>query len=158
MKVTDFLKGREVERQAVTRYINRHEEIFKGHTEKVGKEIELDSVAVEELEKVYPLPKPVTLINGVPHEEFIRVQNELIMAQKVVGELQNRLLEAQEQIATAKATELLLEDKTQRISDLEAKAEADKDEIKALQEALATERLELEKERSKSWVQKLLGK
>lgn len=29
---------------------------------------------------------------------------------------------------------------------------------KALQEALATERLELEKERSKSWVQKLLGK
>ena len=103
MKVTDFLKGREVERQAVTRYINRHEEIFKGHTEKVGKEIELDSVAVEELEKVYPLPKPVTLINGVPHEEFIRVQNELIMAQKVVGELQNRLLEAQEQIATAKA-------------------------------------------------------
>lgn len=158
MKVTDFLKGREVERQAVTRYINRHEEIFKGHTEKVGKEIELDSVAVEELEKVYPLPKPVTLINGVPHEEFIRVQNELIMAQKVVGELQNRLLEAQEQIATAKATELLLEDKTQRISDLEAKEEADKDEIKALQEALATERLELEKERSKSWVQKLLGK
>lgn len=158
MKVTDFLNGREVERQAVTRYINRHEEIFKGHTEKVGKEIELDSVAVEELEKVYPLPKPVTLINGVPHEEFIRVQNELIMAQKVVGELQNRLLEAQEQIATAKATTLLLEDKTQRISDLEAKAEADKDEIKALQEALATERLELEKERSKSWVQKLLGK
>lgn len=158
MKVTDFLKGREVERQAVTRYINRHEEIFKGHTEKVGKEIELDSVAVEELEKVYPLPKPVTLINGVPHEEFIRVQNELIMVQKVVGELQNRLLEAQEQIATAKATTLLLEDKTQRISDLEAKAEADKDEIKALQEALATERLELEKERSKSWVQKLLGK
>ena len=67
-------------------------------------------------------------------------------------------LEAQEQIATAKATELLLEDKTQRISDLEAKAEADKDEIKALQEALATEHLELEKERSKSWVQKLLGK
>lgn len=158
MKVTDFLKGREVERQAVTRYINRHEEIFKGHIEKVGKEIELDSVAVEELEKVYPLPKPVTLVNGVPHEEFIRVQNELIMAQKVVGELQKRLLEAQEQIATAKATELLLEDKTQRISDLEAKVEADKDEIKALQEALTTERLELEKERSKSWVQKLLGK
>ena len=151
MKVTDFLKGREVERQAVTRYINRHEEIFKGHIEKVGKEIELDSVAVEELEKVYPLPKPVTLINGVPHEDFIKVQNELIMTQKVVGELQNRLLEAQEQIATAKATELLLEDKSQRISDLEVKAEADKNEIKALQEALAMER-------SKSWWDKLRGK
>lgn len=144
LKVTDFLKGREVERQAVTRYINRHEEIFKGHTEKVGKEIELDSVAVEELEKVYPLPKPVTLINGVPHEEFIRVQNELIANQKLVSELQNRLLEAQEQIATAKATELLLEDKKQRISDLEAKTESLQEELNA--------------ERSKSWIQKLLGK
>lgn len=151
MKVTEFLKGREVERQAVTRYINRHEEIFKGHTEKVGKELELDSVAVAELEKVYPLPKPVTIINGVPHEDYIKVQNDLIMSQKLVSELQNRLLETQEQIATAKATELLLEDKTQRISDLEAKVEAKKEEIKELQEALATEQ-------SKSWIQKLLGK
>ena len=46
MKVTDFLKGRDVERQAVTRYINRHEEIFKEHTKKIGKEIELDADAV----------------------------------------------------------------------------------------------------------------
>lgn len=151
MKVTEFLKGRDVERQAVTRYINRHEENFKGHTKKVGKEIELDSVAVEELEKVYPYPKPVTIINGVPQEEFIRVQNELILSQQRTSELQNRLLEAQEQIATAKATEILLEDKKQRISELEEKLEADKDEIKELQEAL-------EKERSKSWWDKLIGK
>lgn len=151
MKVTDFLKGRDVERQAVTRYINRHEEIFKGHTEKVGKEIELDSVAVEELGKVYPYPKPVTIINGVPQEEFIRVQNELIASQQRTSELQNRLLEAQEQIATARATELLLEDKTKRILELEARDEAKEQEIRALQEALATER-------SKTWVQKLLKK
>lgn len=151
MKVTDFLKGRDVERQAVTRYINRHEEIFKGHTEKVGKEVELDSVAVEELEKVYPYPKPVTIINGVPQEEFIRVQNELIISQQRTSELQNRLLEAQERIATARATEMLLEDKTKRIAELEARDEAKEQEIRALQEALATER-------SKTWVQKLFKK
>lgn len=151
MKVTDFLKGRDVERQAVTRYINRHEEIFKGHTEKVGKEIELDSVAVEELEKVYPYPKPVTIINGISQEELIRVQNELIMSQQRTSELQNRLLEAQEKIAVAKATEMLLEDKTKHIAELEAKEEAKEQEIRALQEELA-------KERSKSWVQKLLRK
>ena len=148
LKVTDFLRGREVNRQAVTRYINRHNEIFEGHTERVGKEIDLDSVAVEELEKVYPMPKPITIVNGVPQEEYMKVQNDLIMAQKLTLELQNRLLDVQEQLATIKATELLLEDKTQRISDLEAKAKADKDEIKVLQDELA-------KERSKSWVQKL---
>jgi len=151
LKVTDFLKGRDVERQAVTRYINRHEEIFKGHTQRVGKEIELDMVAVEELEKVYPFPKPVTIVDGVPQEEFIRVQNELIISQQRTNELQNRLLDAQEKIATARATELLLEDKTKRIEELEAKEEAKEQEIRALQEELA-------KERSKTWVQKLFRK
>ena len=53
MKVTEFLQGRDVERQAVTRYINRHEDLFKGHTQKVGKEIELDAFAVEQLAEVY---------------------------------------------------------------------------------------------------------
>lgn len=151
MKVTDFLKGRDVERQAVTRYINRHEEIFKGHTQKVGKEIELDADAVAELEKVYPLPKPITIVDGVPHEDFIRVQNELIVSQQRTNELQSRLMDAQEMLATARATEMLLEDKTKRIAELEAREEAKEKEIRALQEALATER-------SKTWVQKLFRK
>lgn len=140
-----------MERQAVTRYINRHEEIFKGHTERVGKEIELDMVAVEELEKVYPLPKPVVIVDGVPQEEFMRVQSELIASQKITNELQKRLLEVQVEIATAKATELLLEDKTKRIEELEAREQAKEQEIRALQEALATER-------SKTWLQKLFRK
>lgn len=151
MKVTEFLNGREVERQAVTRYINRHDEIFKGHTKKVGKEIELDSVAVEELEKVYPLKKPITIVDGVSQEEFIRVQNELIISQQSISELQKRLLDTQEQLAAARATELLLEDRTKRISELETREVAKEQEIRDLQEKLATER-------SKTWVQKLLGK
>lgn len=68
---------------------------FKGHTKKVGKEIELDSVAVAELEKVYPLPKPITIVDGVSNEDFIRVQNELIASQQRTNELQNRLLEGE---------------------------------------------------------------
>ena len=31
MKISEFLQGRSVARQAVTRYINRHDEIFKLH-------------------------------------------------------------------------------------------------------------------------------
>lgn len=82
MKISEFLQGRSVERQAVTRYINRHDEIFKSHVKKVGKELDLDMVAIEALEKAYPLDMPVNVINGVPKESFIKIQNELIMSQK----------------------------------------------------------------------------
>ena len=86
------------------------------------------------------------------------MQNELIASQQRMNELQSRLMDAQEMLATARATEMLLEDRTKRIAELEAREEAKEQEIRALQEALATERLELEKERSKSWVQKLFKK
>ena len=151
MRVTDFLSGRNVERQAVTRYMNRHEEIFNGHTKKVGKEIELDDVAVEELEKVYPSPHPVNLVNGVPQEEYIRVQSELIECQQKMNDLQNRFIEVQDKLAVAKASEYMLEDRNKRIEALEARQEDKEQEIKALQEELA-------KERSKTWVQKLFRK
>ena len=118
MKISEFLQGRSVERQAVTRYINRHDEIFKNHVKKVGKELDLDMVAIEALEKAYPLDMPVNIINGVPKESFIKIQNELIMSQKKIESLQGQLLDVQEQIAAAKAQELLLEDKTNQVSEL----------------------------------------
>ena len=93
MKISEFLQGRSVERQAVTRYINRHDEIFKNHVKKVGKELDLDMVAIEALEKAYPLDMPVNIINGVPKESFIKIQNELIMSQKKVESLQGQLSE-----------------------------------------------------------------
>lgn len=109
MKITEFLQGRNVARQAVTRYINRHDEIFKNHVKKDGKELDLDMMAVEALEEVYPLEMPVNVIDGVPMESFVKIQNELIMSQKKVESLQVQLLDVQKQIATAKAQELLLE-------------------------------------------------
>lgn len=162
MKVTDFLHGREVERQAVTRYINRHEDLFEGHTRKVGKEIELDEFAVEELAKVYPLMKPVTVINGVPQEEYIKVQKELIDSKSQVSALQGRILEMQNLVAIAEAKELLLEDRTQRLEEMTAREEAKEQELRELREEKDREirelREALEQERAKTWFQKLFGK
>ena len=132
MKISEFLQGRSVERQAVTRYINRHDEIFKNHVKKVGKELDLDMVAIEALEKAYPLDMPVNIINGVPKESFIKIQNELIMSQKKVESLQGQLLDVQEQIAAAKAQELLLEDKTNQVSELKEQLNLKNDEIENL--------------------------
>lgn len=151
MKISEFLQGRSVERQAVTRYINRHDEIFKNHVKKVGKELDLDMVAIEALEKAYPLDMPVNIINGVPKESFIKIQNELIMSQKKVESLQGQLLDVQEQIATAKAQELLLEDKTNQVSELKKQIDLKNDEIENL-------RNQLSEEKSKGFFAKIFGR
>jgi predicted transcriptional regulator len=158
MKVTEFLEGRDTERQAVTRYINRHNEIFNGHIEKVGKELELDAVAVKELEKAYPLPKPVQVVNGVPKDEFIRVQKELINSKDVINELRSRLMEAQEQISEAKANAILLEDKRQLVAELEKRIDRKDEEINKLHDDLNMLHEDLATEKSKTWFQKLLGR
>jgi predicted RNase H-like nuclease (RuvC/YqgF family) len=117
----------------------------------VGKELELDAVAVKELEKAYPLPKPVQVVNGVPKDEFIRVQKELINSKDIINELRSRLMEAQEQISEAKANAILLEDKKQLVEELEKRIDRKDEEINKLHEDLATEK-------SKTWFQKLLGR
>lgn len=151
MKITEFLQGRNVARQAVTRYINRHDEIFKSHVKKDGKELDLDMMAVEALEKVYPLEMPVNVIDGVPKESFIKIQNELIMSQKKVESLHGQLLDVQEQIAVAKAQELLLEDKTNQISELKEQIDLKNDEIENLKKQLS-------EEKSKGFFAKIFGR
>ena len=149
MKISEFLQGRSVARQAVTRYINRHDEIFKNHVKKDGKELDLDMVAIEALEKAYPLEMPVNVINGVPKESFIKIQNELIMSQKKVESLQGQLLDVQEQMAAAKAQELLLEDKTNQVSELKKQIDLKNDEIENLRNSFR-------KKNQKDFLQKYL--
>ena len=149
MKITEFLQGRSVKRQAVTRYINRHEEIFAGHIQKGSKEIDLDVVAVRELEKVSPLEKPITILDGITHEAFEKVQAELIATQQKNSELMTKLLDALEQISMAKATQVLLEDKTKRIDALKTLSEAQRQSLMEKDEQIHSLQEKLEIERSK---------
>ena len=151
MKISEFLQGRSVARQAVTRYINRHDEMFKNHVKKDGKELDLDMVAIEALEKIYPLKMPVNVIGGVPKEFFIKIQNELIASQKKIEGLQGQLLDVQKQIAVAKAQELLLEDKTNQISELKEQIGLKNDEIENL-------KAQLSEEKSKGFFAKIFGR
>ena len=108
-------------------------------------------VAIEALEKAYPLDMPVNIINGVPKESFIKIQNELIMSQKKVESLQGQLLDVQEQIAAAKAQKLLLEDKTNQVSELKEQIDLKNDEIENLKEQLS-------EEKSKGFFAKIFGR
>lgn len=158
MKITEFLQGRDVERQAVTRYISRHDEIFNGHVTREGKELNLDNYAVSVLKEVYPPLKPVTVIKGVAHEEYERVMNELIKTQKEKDELQNRLLETAEQIASANATKILLEDKEKQLEDKSKQIEKLEMEQTALKSNLEKVQEQLDAEKAKSWLDKLFKK
>lgn len=144
MKITEFLEGRLAERQAVLKFISRHPEIFEGHIGKDGREFELDEFAVAELDKQYPLAKPVQIIEGVPQEEYdelraeyIRIQNKVIELQEKAMSMQDKLLEQESLIAKTEAMQLYLADKEQQIEELKA---------------------ELNAERSKSFFKRLFGR
>lgn len=138
MTISEFLKGRNVERQAITRYINRHEDEFDGHITKTGREIELDEDAIRILERKYPLPAPVEII--IDHES----RDKLLEAQERIIQLQQTVCELQKQLTEHERTKFLLEDAENRLSVSESKN-------RALEEELILER-------SKSWLQKLLRK
>lgn len=144
------MRGRSVERQALTRYINRHSELFAGHIEKCGKEIELDDEAVRILNDIYPLIKPVEVVDGIPQDAHIKVLNELNTVRKEKEALLSKLIEAQSQIAMANATQLLLEDKTKQLDEVRA----NRDE---LQNKLSNAEAELERYRNAGLFQRLFG-
>ncbi|PHU34084.1 hypothetical protein [Pseudobutyrivibrio ruminis] len=145
MTITEFAESRQVQPQAISRYIGRHPEKFNGHTEKKGKTVELDDIALELLEKKYPMPAPVQII------EDTESRQKLIKAQELIIQLQDKLMDAQSQIAEAEATKILLEDKNAQIEKYELTEANYKKQIDELLE-------ELSKEKSKTWIDKLFKK
>lgn len=113
ISVTKFAEERNEKSDTIRKYINRHSEIAE-HTTMKEKNMMLDEVAVRMLEEIYPLPKPVEII------EDTESRLQLIKTQKLVIQLQNQLLEAQGKLAKAEATQLLLENKEKQIEKLEA--------------------------------------
>lgn len=138
MILNEFAKSRNEKPDTIRKYINRHPEQFAGHISKSGNKMELDSVAQELLEEVYPLPRPVeVIVDTESREELIRMQKLLIQAQQ-------EMMRMQTLVAQAEAQKILLEDKESQLNDA-------REEIKEL-------RAELDAERSVTWWQKLTGK
>ena len=121
----------------------------------------------------FPGYENTPIIDGVPQEELIRVQQELIKKHNELEAMQGRILEMSRLVAMAEAKELLLEDRTRQLEALQEKEEATAQELRELREAkeqelrelregkeqeIAELREALEQERSKTWLQKLFGK
>lgn len=147
MTITEFAKSRNIEPQAVSRYLNRHEELKK-QCRKEGKNLLLTDDVLRVLDEKYPIPKPTIIMNGVPEEEHRDALEKLLKAQELIIQLQNELTDQKLLQAENEAQKLLLEDRERR-------AEEDAKEAK---EKVAELMAELEKEKAKTWWQKLTGK
>lgn len=125
MKIVDFAKQRGADPDTITRYIKRHPEPFVGHLSFDGNKMVVDDIAVKLLEEKYPLPAPVEVIKDTKSQEL------LIIEQKKVQELQERLMTLQEQlhenqllIADQKGQLLRLEDKSKENDGLKKQVES----------------------------------
>ena len=125
MNVTSFSEQRNIKAQAVFNYISRHPELFDGHVSKEGNSTVLDEVALSVLDKKYPLPSPVTVINGVTHEDYQEKLNQLNEVLLKLEEKNNIIVQLQQQL---NETRLQLASKDSQMALLEFKEET-KDKI-----------------------------
>ena len=116
MTIAEFAEVHGVDAQTVRIYLKRHPEIRK-HTHMDGRIIVLETEALEKLDKAYPLPKPVTVIKGIPHEEHERVLKELAAVSRRLAEAQTARIEDQQKLTEVQSRALMLEDRERRISD-----------------------------------------
>lgn len=139
VSIKDFSEERNVDNDTVNAYLRNHPEI-KQHTKRVRKNIVIDteSEAYALLEKQYPLPQMIQVVEDTESRE------KLLQAQELIIQLQKKINEQSQLIAQAEATKMLLEDKQVQLEKMEAeKADLQK---------------QLDAERSKTWWQKLRGK
>ena len=158
MKTSEFIKGRRVERQALTRYSKRHSELFAGHIVKNGKEIELDDVAVEILNNKYPLQQLVQIVEDTESIKKLAAANEKIAKlQEVIGQQKELLLKADNQIQLLEYKKDEFEHYKQESNEKIVNLSTDLTEKNSEIEQLKAE-LEAEKTRKLTLKERLFGK
>lgn len=133
MNITEFARSRDIEAGTVRMYISRNKELFDGHTKKGSKSVELDEIALELLEKKYPLPKPVEVVQGIDRKEFDELQQKYMNALEEINNLQKQIVDATKKVAIAETQQLLMEDRTKQL-------EEQKEDNKVIKRKLEEER------------------
>lgn len=100
LTLSAFARGRDVEPKTVSIYMKRHNMTYnkdKGLTD--------EQIAI--LDEIYPIPKPVIVVNGLPAEEERQLREELDEVRKMLDVAKDKIIELTERNATLQ----LLEDK-----------------------------------------------
>ena len=133
VRLADFAKERNVDRNLVTQYVRYHPEIFEGHTTEYKRSLYGDDVALKALDEKYPLPKPVEVIKDPEADnlrrQVIALQEQLLESQKQVIALTKVAVQAESVKALLADKELQLEGQIERVAGLEKELEASKHEL-----------------------------
>ena len=133
VRLADFAKERNVDRNLVTQYVRYHPEIFEGHTTEYKRSLYGDDVALKALDEKYPLPKPVEVIKDPEADnlrrQVIALQEQLLASQKQVIALTEKAVQAESVQALLADKELQLEGQIDRVAGLEKELEASKNEL-----------------------------
>lgn len=165
MKINDFINGRSVTYDTVRKYIVNHPDLFKGHIGRTNN-IVLDDVAIEILEKKYPFPEPVQVIQDAEAREKLQAITE-----KYINVLEeNKLLvEQNAQLLVIQTKQKYLEEENRNLSAeldegvryaeyLEDELEKRKASYEFLQRQFKKVESDLEMEKKKNWWDKLRGR
>lgn len=148
-KVSEFAESRGIKRDTVTTFIRRNPGSFLGHTEQKTDGMYFDEVAMQVLDKKYPLPQPVEVIKDTRSLELlVAEQAKTSKLQTELMELQKQMNEVQLKLTKAESEKLLLEDKTERYAaeekELREKLENQSQELKEKSEGLIETRTKLD--------------
>lgn len=129
MNLSDFARTHGVDPQTVQRYISRHPEL-RNSTIKEGKEVRLLAAGIAALEEVYPPPKPLQIIEGVPQERYAAALEKLAAAEAQIAEIQTQRLTDQRQLAQLEATQLLLGDREKQLEEERIRSREEQEKAK----------------------------
>ena len=150
ISIKDYAKNNNVSYEAIRRRIKRNEEVFKGHIVKKNRTQFLDDVAVEILDN-HKKNNSIVIVNQSVDERIRQLEEENKNLLVKVASQADKIAELSEWkannallISQTKVNQIMLEEKNCQISDL-------LEENKQLKD-------KLEKEKSKSLLDKLLGR
>lgn len=158
LKIQEFAKERNVSYATVFQYIKRHPDLFDGHIGK-SNNIVLDDTALQILDERYPREKPVQVICDTEARDRLAVLQEKYIS---LLEENNRLTQENANLMLAHHKNMLLEEELEaQQQELHSLRKEQRSWVKDRQEQRNREaqlQQELEREKNKTWWDKLLGR
>ena len=158
MLLTNFAEERGVKVDTIKKYIKRHESEFDGHIFHKGTKAELDEVAFIMLDEVYPHPKPVQVIQGVPNEEHKELLAKYEAVLEKYSKVQEELTRTTRELSLQEGRQMLLEEKDKRIDDIKGILEHSQDELKKTRQELEESKDELERLKNRNLWERITNK
>ena len=142
----------------MSEYVNNHPEISE-HTTMDGKQKVLDDIAVELLDKKYPLHKPIQIIEDTDsRNKLLESQRTIIKMQQVIIEMsaeKERLAILAERV---RLLEIAEKEKADKIGKLEADIEWQDELLDRREQELSAVKQELSRLKNRSFWERILNR